>query len=293
MELTNDRLRLAPLDLDRDLMDLHVAYADPLVMARWLHEPASGSPDETRRRLTARCGLPGARIWSIRLAGGQTALGLVELIGATSPPGLSWMLRQDAWRQGVMGDAVAAVVAHLLGQGGLDLVEVWADATNTASLAVARRAGLTERGRFAARHPDGQRHETVVLGRRRSEDPADLYAAEVVLAVRDVGSTLDFLQEALNCTLAFRHGRPLSRAGVRFGPWSSSRGIQLALAPPASRIAPAVVYLHAGAPAEVLRERCLRAGGCVPEPVTDQPWGRFEFSVQLPEGHQLVVSTPV
>ncbi|SCF07861.1 Protein N-acetyltransferase, RimJ/RimL family [Micromonospora haikouensis] len=293
MELTTGRIGLTPLDLDRDLADLHVAYADPLVMARWLHEPASTSPDETRRRLASRSNLPGARLWSVRRAGHTSALGLVELIGSTAPPGMSWMLRQDAWRQGLMGEAVAAVVAHLLGPGGLDLVEAWADATNTASLAVARRGGFTERGRFAARHPDGRRHETVVLGRRRIEDPTDLYAAEVVLPVRDVAGTLDFLHRAFDCTTAFRHGEPLQRAGVRLGPWSSSRGLQLALAPPDSRIDPATVYLHGGAPAELLRERCLAAGGSVPDPIRDQPWGRFEFSVQLPEGHRLVIGTPV
>ncbi|MDW5324866.1 GNAT family N-acetyltransferase [Plantactinospora sp. KLBMP9567] len=292
MDLLTEHFRLTSLDLDRDLGDLHEAYADPLVMGAWLHQDASADLDETRRRLVERRDADGARLWSVRRHGSETVLGLVELIGGTTPPGLSWMLRRAAWRQGVMGEAAPAVVEHLLGAGGLGRVEAWAERGNIASIRVARRCGLAERGRFAARHPDGRPYETVVLGRLRADRPQQLYAAEAVLPVRDVSATLEFLCAALGCEVGFVAGDPPFRAGVRTGPWTSSLGFQLISAGDRPQIAPAMVYLHCGAPVRDLQARVEAAGGRLDGPAEEMPWGRTEFRLRLPEGHALVVSGP-
>ena len=292
MNLLTERLRLTVLELDRDLADLHEAYADPLVMGAWLHQDASADLGETRRRLAERRDADGARLWSIRWHGSATVLGLVELIGGAWPPGLSWMLRRAAWRQGVMGEAAPAVVEHLLVAGGLDRVEAWADSGNTASIRVAGRCGLTERGRFAARRSDGRPYETVVLGRFRADRPQELYAAEAILAVRDVSTTLEFLCAALGCEVGFVAGDPPFRAGVRTGPWTTSRGFQLIAAGDQPQIAPAAVHVHCGAPVRELQARAEAAGGRLDGPAEDMPWGRTEFTLRLPEGHVLVVSGP-
>lgn len=293
MELSTARLRLSPLDLDRDVADLHAAYADPVVMSRWLKQGASADLAETRARLAERTGYDQARLWSIRWRERDEVLGLVERVGATSPPGLSWMLRQDAWGQGVMSEAARAVVDHLLGSGGPDRVEAWADATNGASITVARRCGMTERGRFPRATPDRRRSETVVMGRVRKEQPQDLYAAEAVLPVRDVRATLDLLAGALDCGTAFASGDPVSRAGVRIGPWSSSRGLHLQAVAPDEEICPMTLYVHCGAPVGDMYARVRAAGGTVDGPPESRPWGRVEFTFRLPDGHRLVIGGPV
>jgi RimJ/RimL family protein N-acetyltransferase/uncharacterized glyoxalase superfamily protein PhnB len=291
LELVTGGLRLSLLDLDRDVAYLHVAYADPLVMSRWLYEDASASVTETRDRLAARLALEDAQMFVVCRAGEDVALGLVERIGATSPPGVGWMLRRDAWGQGIMSEAAAAVVEHLLGVVGLDRVEAWADTNNVASIKVARRCGLTERGRLARSDREGRRHESIVLGRYREERPQDLYAAEVVLPVRDVATTLGFLRQALGCETDFVVGDPMIRAGIRFGPWSSSRGLQLTATE--DTVHGITVYVHCGAPADRLYADVQAAGGRTDAPPASTPWGRVEFNLRLPEGHVLCISSVV
>lgn len=187
-----------------------------------------------------------------------------------------------------MGEAAPVVVTHLLGPGGLDRVEAWADSTNVASLKVARRCGLTERGRI----PRGE-GEAVVLGRTNNEGAQDLYGTDPVLAVRDVLATLDLVCQALGCQPAFRYGEPVSYAGVRAGPWSSSRGFHLAAAGEEQPIAPVTLYVHCGAPVADRYARARAAGARLAGPPQPMPWGRTEFTLLLPEGHRLIVGGPV
>ncbi|MFD0385169.1 GNAT family N-acetyltransferase [Streptomyces stramineus] len=96
------RLELVPLDPEADAGPLHRAYGDEAVM-RWWTRPACADAGETRRYLTECAGLPGARLWTVRSSDGPgrgDVLGLAGLLGAVDVPGLTWLLRRDAWGHG-------------------------------------------------------------------------------------------------------------------------------------------------------------------------------------------------
>ena len=218
VELTTARLLLTPLDPDRDAQALHAAYRDPDVM-RWWNTPVRLDVADTRRDLASGVAAEGARIWAVREA--QEPVGLVGLLGDVDVPGLTWLLCKAAWGRGLMTEAAAAVVDHAFGALGLDRVEAWVDATNTRSLATARRIGLTERGRLAQRYPHREQpHESIVLGRARAAEPTPVLNVEVTLPVRDVAAALDLLRSVLGARTLYSVGEPASMVGVVFGPWS-------------------------------------------------------------------------
>ncbi len=289
-ELTTERLRLADLDLDRDAGDLHVAFADRQVMTPWLGEPPSTDEAQTRQRLTARLDHPGARMWAIRMAGERPALGVVELLGTTGTPGLTWMLRPSHWRRGIMTEAVAAVVAHLFETAPVDRLEAWANSDNFGSLRVAQRNGFTERTRFARRDDLGSLRETVVLGRyRQLAEPRPLFGADVVLPVRDVDATLALLAAGLGFAPGFRIGQPTQYAVARLGPWTNSRGVRLRREDQGA-IGPVTVSVDVGVPVADVYARVVAAGLRTDGPPQEQPWGAVEFCCVLPEGHRLEIS---
>lgn len=291
-EVRSARLVLAPLDLDTDASGLHVAYGDPRVSRPWADEEPPRDEAETRERLAARVERPGGRLWTIRRAGGPDPLGLVELADVTPTPWLSWMLRRAEWRRGITGEAVAALVDHLFATGAVERVEAWADASNTGSIGVARRAGLTERGRFTLSTPVGGTREKVVLGRLREPRAQHFYLAHPVLPVRDVEATLDLLRTGLGLEPGFRVGEPAQYAAARLGPWSVGPGLRLALAPGGEPIAPVTVALDAGTSLAGLAARWTAAGGRTGGPVRRMPWGAYELCCLLPEGHRLLVGGP-
>ncbi|SHF86459.1 bleomycin family antibiotic N-acetyltransferase TlmB [Streptoalloteichus hindustanus] len=291
MELRTPRLRLIPLDPDRDASGLHAAFGDPEVM-RWWNHVVCADVAETRERLRESVDRDGAHLWVIRRGEACEPAGMVGLLGEVDVPGLTWLLCKDAWGRGLATEAAGAVVEHALGPLDLPRVEAWVEATNERSLAVARRVGLTERGRLAQRYPHRERpHEMVVLGRARDHEPTPMLNAEVALPVRDVAATLTLLREALGGRTLFSVGDPPEVAGVSFGPWSVGPRLQL-VSTRRWRIARVTLYLDVGVELEALHDRAVDAGADVVQRPTEQPWGMRECVVQLPEGHHIVLTAP-
>lgn len=296
VELFTERLRLTPLDPEADAADLHAAYGDPDVTGPWLDEPASDGPEQTRERLAERLAPTGTRIWTVRRLEEDTALGLVELVGGGQVPWLGWMLRKSHWRQGIMSEAVTAVVEHVLLAEGVPMLEAWANASNTGSIRVAERAGLTERGRFAV--PDAQAEtgmrEKVVLGRTGPGVRTAFHAVHILLPVRDVEATLAFLDSALGVTAGFRvgpPGAPARYASAKLWPWSNGPSLRLR-ATPRKPITPVTVLLDSAVPVAELYDRVVAAGGTTEGPPVREEWGDTEFCCVLPEGHRLEITGP-
>lgn len=291
MEMTTSRLRLAPLDPERDAPGLHAAFGDPEVM-RWWNHPVCADVAATRERLREGAGRPGAHLWTISLAEGGEPAGMVGLLGGVAVPGLTWLLRRDAWGRGLAAEAADAAVKHALHRLGLAHVEAWVEAANDRSLAVARRIGLAERGRLAQRYPHRERpHEMVVLGRAGAGEPTAVLNAEVALPVRDVAARLTLLEAALGGRTLFTAGDPPYVAGVGFGPWSVGPRLQL-VATRRWRIARVTLYLDAGIEFEALHRRAVGAGADIVHPPAEKPWGTREFVLRLPEGHHIVLTAP-
>ncbi|MFI9722912.1 GNAT family N-acetyltransferase [Streptomyces sp. NPDC052396] len=287
--LRTDRLRLTPLDPDADAASLHRAYGDHEVM-RWWNRPACADPAETARHLAECTGQEDARLWTVRTADGE-AVGMAGLLGEIEVPGLTWLLCKDAWGHGYATEAAAAVAGHALGPLGLDRVEAWIEATNRRSRAVAARIGLTERGRLAQHYAHRDRpHEVVVLGRSRTEEPTTTLAVVTDLPVQDVSATLALLRTALGARSAFVLGDPPFLAEAVLGPWSTGPRIRIEAAE--HRPAAVRLRLDVATDAAPVHRRAVDAGARVDGRPVQQPWGRSEFVIRLPEGHELTVSAP-
>lgn len=291
VEMTTSRLRLTPLDPDRDAAGLHAAFGDPEVM-RWWNHPVCADEAATRERLREGAGRTGAHLWTIRPAGGDEPAGMVGLLGGVEVPGLTWILRKDAWGRGLAAEAAGAAVRHALHHLGLAHVEAWVEATNDRSLGVARRIGLTERGRLAQRYPHRERlHEMIVLGRAAADGPTSVLNAEAVLPVRDVAAGLTLLRTALGARTLFTAGDPPYVAGMGFGPWSAGPRLRLE-ATRRWRVARVTLCLDVGTEFEALHRRAAAAGADIVRPPAETAWGTREFVLRLPEGHRLVVAAP-
>ncbi|MEU7137686.1 GNAT family N-acetyltransferase [Streptomyces sp. NPDC046261] len=289
--LRTARLTLTPLDPAADAGQLHRAYGDGEVM-RWWTRPVCADVADTERHLASCAGRSGARLWTVRTADGE-ALGMAGLLGEVEVPGLTWLLRKDAWGRGYATEAATAVVGHALGDLGLDRVEAWVEAANHRSLAVAARAGLSERARIAQHyaHRDGP-HEAVVLGRPREEEPRTTLGVIAELPVRDVAATLALLGAALGARTGFAIGEPPEFAEVALTPWSAGPRFRLAAVGRRQRVSPVRLHLDVATAAGPLHRRAVAAGARVDGEPTRQPWGRTEFVITLPEGHELTVSAP-
>jgi len=291
MELRSARLRLTPLDPEADAAGLHLAYGDPQVSVAWLDEDPPKDQTETRKRLMTHAAVDGSRLWTIRLLNDPDALGLVELVGSGATPWLTWMLRREHWRRGITGEAVAAVVEHLMAAEGVERVEAWADAANLGSIGVARRAGLSERGRFMLSSPLGGTREKVVLGRTRGQENQAFYAAHPVLPVRDVEACVRLLCDGLGLTLGFRIGEPTQYASLRLGPWTMGPSLRLDRTDDEqlARMTPVTVAVDSGVRLSGLEARFIAAGGRTEGPVHQMAWGAYELCCLLPEGHRLLI----
>jgi RimJ/RimL family protein N-acetyltransferase len=287
VDLRTERLWLTPLDPSRDAQGLHPAFSDPEVM-RWWNTPLRVDAADTRRDLAESLQHDDAHMWVV--CASQKPVGLVGLLGGVDVPGLSWLLRRDAWGFGYMAEAAGAVVEYAFGTLGLERVEAWVDTTNARSLATARRIGLTERGRLAQRYPHRDApHESIVLGRSRQPEPCSALDVEATLAVPDLAAALELLRSVLGARTQYLVGDPPTVAGVVLGPWSVGPRVRLAATPV---VAPVTVTVDVGTDFDASYARAVAARADIASPPVEQPWGMREFVIRLPGGHEMVLTGP-
>lgn len=142
--LFTERLCLRPLH-EAHAEGLHLAFADPEVMHYW-DLPASRSLDETRRRIRFSMSFSPDwhRAWAVTSREGEV-LGLVnyhhrEAWNARLEIG--YLLDRRYWGQGVMGEAVARLLAYCFDELGTHRIEVTIEPANTPSIRVAERLGF-------------------------------------------------------------------------------------------------------------------------------------------------------
>lgn len=129
-----------------DLADLHRVMSSPEAMRYW-SRPAHQSIADTRAYLDEMIGAgPEADDFVVEMDG--TVIGKA---GAWRLPELGFILHPDYWRQGLMREALAAVVSYLFASHpGLDRLTADVDPRNGRSLALLSVLGFTETGRAAA-----------------------------------------------------------------------------------------------------------------------------------------------
>nr|WP_158103353.1 GNAT family N-acetyltransferase [Crossiella equi] len=274
---------LRPLDHAADATTLHQVYSDPEVMAFWHHPVALEVPETCKRLVESGW----AHAWAVRESETGPALGLVGILGGVAVPGLSWILDRRYWGRGYAGEAAGAVVAHALGALGLPRVEAWVDVANTRSAGVARRAGLTERGRFAQRYPHREHpHETVVFGRSAAPEQSPVLGVVSTLSVRSVEKTISLLNALVGGQVVYEEPE---FAVYGLTPWSGGPQVYLSGTP---RPVPTALSLSVldGLAAAHARAHAL---GLAVGPVEAQPWGRREFTLVTSDGHEVTVTGPL
>lgn len=128
-----------------DAEALHPGFADPELMRYWSSAPHTGI-EQTREMFTFI--VPGAwRCWAITLKGDDTAIGFIaageKRQGNVTEIG--YMLMRAHWRQGIVREAVSAVIDQIFAEG-QRRVFADTDPDNAASRALLERLGFKLEG---------------------------------------------------------------------------------------------------------------------------------------------------
>lgn len=281
--LETERLVLIPLDPDTDAGDLHAMYADPEAGA-FGDLPPFTDVAQTREFLRRELADNGGTSWAIRLREEPAALGTIGIFAdqVTTIRGIGWSLRRSHWGRGIMSEAARTVIPFLLGHPGVDALEAWVDVRNTRSLAVARNAGMTERGRLPRTYRDRIGQSLVMVAEAEPRE-APVVSVEPVLAARDVAATVALFTEAVGLHVGWALGDPVSRAFLAVSPYSGSPGLVVHQAKGA--VTPGALDINVAVLVDGIADRLRQRGVEMIIPPTDRPWHRRDASFRLAEGH--------
>jgi uncharacterized glyoxalase superfamily protein PhnB len=121
-----------------------------------------------------------------------------------------------------------------------------------------------------------------------------IHGVQPVLPVPDVSAAADWFCRVLGFQIDFLHGEPPAYGRVKLGDRSWGDPIYLHLALETGAITPCgQTRLHVGHDIDGLHAQVQAAGGTVPQPPTNQPWGLREFTVRAPGGHLLCLAAEV
>jgi len=125
-----------------DLDDLHAVYSDPLVMRYW-STPPHADIATTRRHLdrVIAASEPIATYFVVECGG--HAIGCA---GVHMGDEIGFLLRSDHWQQGLMSEALGALIPHLFEDLHYPQLTADADPMNAASVATLRSAGFVKTG---------------------------------------------------------------------------------------------------------------------------------------------------
>jgi ribosomal-protein-alanine N-acetyltransferase len=152
-----------------DAESLFVSCASDPAVLRYLGWRTHASPEETRRHIAFdlhRWLKGSAWIWAITVkqADGRTlpVCGQIELLPLSHPSEqahhlrLGYLMGRSHWGQGLMSEAVQAVLAAAFARPAVWRVDAWCDVDNAASSRLLARAGMQREGimRRAIVHPN-------------------------------------------------------------------------------------------------------------------------------------------
>jgi ribosomal-protein-alanine N-acetyltransferase len=282
--LSTERLVLRPLRSD-DAEALHVAYADPEVLQHW-HRLPRRSAEETAALLQSESS--GGTLWAICAAGSDEALGhvgfLARLFDTGRPVPFGYLLRRDAWGQGLATEAARAVLDHGFHELGIAGCELWIYDGNDRSARVAERLGATHRGTFwgfnLERRVAQRIHVWSLTGPARLRP--EVVRVTPVLSVPDVGAAVSWWCDELGFGVEWVVGDPPVSASVASpGFLPEAATVRFNLGPPTP------VRLAFAVP-----ERFDELAELLGVDPVDQPWGMRELSRTDPWGTTAVFETP-
>lgn len=187
LPLRTPRLLLRPLRPD-DADALHAIHADPEVMRYWSTPPWTSrqqAVDRIRRDTELLAGGTALRL-ALQPAGGGDIVGTLSLFGVVEPSRraeIGYILGRSAWGQGLMHEALTALVRHAFGPLGLRRLEADIDPRNIRSAKSLERLGFMREGHLRERwEVAGEVSDTALYGLLAHEWPA---ARTGPLSVRD------------------------------------------------------------------------------------------------------------
>ena len=168
-ELKTNDLFLRPIGMS-DTKGLFAMLSDPLSMKYWSDPPIASIDDakivlqkdtESDERGDSMC-------WAVMLDGHETMIGkciLFQFSQANRRAEIGYILNREYWGQGLMRQALEAVIDFAFTTLELHRIEADVDADNGASLAILERLGFKREGLFKDRwNVYGEWQDSVMLG---------------------------------------------------------------------------------------------------------------------------------
>jgi len=139
MELRTKRLILRAPD-QADLMDLYAVYSDPRVMAYW-STPPHESPAITQKHLDSMISASQRKLtyFAVELDGQ-----VVGNAGVWRKAEVGFLLKSDYWRQGIISEAMRAIIPYLFEITDHQQLTADADPVNTGSVELLKSLGFKE-----------------------------------------------------------------------------------------------------------------------------------------------------
>lgn len=125
-----------------DLHDLHAVFSHPAAMRYW-SRPEHERIEETQAWLDDMVALPDSSDEFVIERAGR----VIGKAGAWRLPEIGYILHPDHWRQGLMYEALVAVIPWLFARHDVPELTAEADPRNLASLSLLAQLGFAETGR--------------------------------------------------------------------------------------------------------------------------------------------------
>ena len=123
-----------------DLPAVHAMLSQPSAMRYW-SEPAHKTLDQTKVWLNRMIARPAAEADDFLIEFNDQVIGKV---GAWNLPEVGFLLHPNYWRQGLMAEAMTAVIRHLFQHHALPALIAEADPRNVASIGLLTKLGFNE-----------------------------------------------------------------------------------------------------------------------------------------------------
>jgi ribosomal-protein-alanine N-acetyltransferase len=172
--LTTSRLRLRPLHAG-DEKALFAIFSDPRVMTYWSHVPwTSVEPAQQMIAADALSMDAGTHVrLGIEIRAARSMVGTCSLFNLNAQcrrAELGYALGADAWGQGLMHEALTALLDHAFGKLGLNRIEADVDPRNRRSTRTLERLGFAREGHLRERWiVDGEVMDSDLHGLLRRE----------------------------------------------------------------------------------------------------------------------------
>lgn len=168
------RVRLRPL-ADADVPALFAVFSDEQVVRYWstppMREPAEAQAllDEIRSSFAERSLFQ----WGVARVGDDRVVGtctLFHLDPRNRRAEIGYALARDCWGQGLMSEALGALVAYAFGPLDLRRLEADVDPRNAPSIRIVEKLGFVREGLLRERwHVGGEAQDSLMLGLLRRE----------------------------------------------------------------------------------------------------------------------------